>query len=47
MKHKRKYVMEQSKAADARIVLETGCNKENELQTCSDLMIIGRENKMK
>ena len=39
--------MEQSEKVDARIILETGCNKNNSLETCSDLMIIGRENKMK
>ena len=39
--------MDQSDAVDARIVLETGCNKKNKLKLCSDIMEIGRENKMK
>ena len=45
--HKLKYVQEESKKTDVRIVLETGCNADNELRTGDDSIIIGRENKMK
>ena len=46
-KHKWKYVKEQSEQTDIRVILETGCNRNNDIITGSDEMVLTRENKMK
>ena len=46
-KHKWKHVNEESKEADVRVCLETGCNRLNEIITGSDQMTVARENHMK